>query len=242
MGLLSIFGKKSPEDIAKKHAARVADKRGYAPDRWESIRTLSELAHPDAAKVLLQRFTFRTDPSITDQEEKELAFRGIVAAGEAAVPHIVTFLETSESATWPVKMLTAMLPEARVADEIVRALDATEPSYTKDPQRKIQLLMELESRKSETALAAAARFLEDPNEGVRFHAVQGIGAQADLSPALDRLHQLYDEEESARIRSVILDAFIAHDHGFGADSAHLARAKAPNGYSIAGDGSVSRTS
>lgn len=241
MGLLSIFGKKSPEDIAKKHAARIADKRAYGPDRWESIRTVSELAHPEAAKVLLSRFTFRTEPSITDQEEKDLAFRGVVSAGEAAVPHILEFLATAESATWPVKMLAAILPPERVAKELTTILDGMEPSYTKDPQRKLQLLMELETYKSAGAVASASRFLEDPNEGVRFHAVQGLGAQDDIESTYPALHALYDTEESARVRAVILDAFIAHGHGFPGDTAHLAREKAPNGYSISADGKISRT-
>jgi hypothetical protein len=240
MGLLSIFGKKNPEDVARKHAGRVGDKRGYAPDRWDSIRALTELAHPAAAQVLLQRFTFKIEPSITDQEEKDLAFRGIVAAGEGAVPHIVAFLATAESATWPVKMLTALLPEDRVVDEIVTVLDGMTPNYAKDPQRKIQLLMELESRRHERATPAALRFFEDPNESVRFHAVQGAGAQTSIAGAREALHALYESEESARVRSVILDAFIAHAEAFPADTAHLARAKAPNGYSIANDGRVSR--
>lgn len=34
--------------------------------------------------MLLKRFTFYIEPSITDQEEKEVAFQGIVGAGGAA--------------------------------------------------------------------------------------------------------------------------------------------------------------
>ena len=49
MGLFSIFGKKSPEELARKYEKAVADKRGYAPDRWDAIRALADAAHPAAA-------------------------------------------------------------------------------------------------------------------------------------------------------------------------------------------------
>lgn len=241
MGLFDWFGKKSPEEQAKKHAARVADKRGYAPDRWDSIRTLAEYAHPEAAKVLLTRFTFRIDPGITDQEEKDLAFRGVVAAGEGAIPHIRAFLETAESATWPVKMLAALMPEEKVVEEILAVLEKLDVSYTKDPQRKIQLLMELESRKHPKIVEAVLRFLDDPNESVRFHAVQVLGAQPSIDAAVDALRSRFETEESVRLRAVILDAFMAHGIGFAPETAHLARAKAPSAYSIAADGKISKS-
>ncbi len=238
MAMFDWFGKKSPEDIARKHASRIADKRGYAPDRWDSIRTLADLAHPEAAKVLLTRFTFRTDPGITDQEEKDLAFRGVVAAGEGAVPHIRAFLESAESATWPVKMLAALLPEDRVVEEILAVLAKLDASYAKDPQRKVQLLMELETRRDPRIAEEIVRFLADPSEQVRFHALSALAAQERSDSILETLRAHYETEESARLRAVVLDAFVTHGVGFPAETAHLARAKAPSGFSIAADGTV----
>jgi len=240
MGLFSIFGKKSPEELARKHEKAVADKRGYAPDRWEAIRALADAAHPATAKALLPRFTFRIEPSITDQEEKDLAFRGVLAAGAGAVPHIRHFLESSESATWPVKMLAALVSEEEVVGTVIEVLGAEDVAYTKDPQRKIQLLLELESRKDARIVPAIARFLEDTNELVRLHTVAAIAAQDSLGDALPRLRELYDTEESARARAVVLDAFERHGVSFPTETAHLARAKAPAGFSIRADGSIGR--
>ncbi len=238
MAMFDWFGKKSPEDIARKHASRIADKRGYAPDRWDSIRTLADLAHPEAAKVLLTRFTFRTDPGITDQEEKDLAFRGVVAAGEGAVPHIRAFLESAESATWPVKMLAALLPEDRVVEEILAVLAKLDASYAKDPQRKVQLLMELETRRDPRIAEEIVRFLADPSEQVRFHALSALAAQERSDSILETLRAHYETEESARLRAVVLDAFVTHGVGFPAETAQLARDKAPSDLSIAADGTV----
>lgn len=239
MGLFSIFGKKSPEELARKHEKAVADKRGYAPDRWEAIRALADAAHPAAAKALLPRFTFRIEPSITDQEEKDLAFKGVLAAGEGALPHIRAFLASSESATWPVKMLAALAPDEVVSD-VLGVLAAEDVAYTKDPQRKIQLLLELEVRKDARIVPECARFLADPNEQVRLHALAAIAAQETIAETLPKLFEVYETEESARVRAAVLDAFANHAIAFPSDSAHLARAKAPSGFSIKADGSVAR--
>jgi HEAT repeat protein len=63
-------------------AKTATDKRAQAYDRDEALRGLYALATPQAAEVLLKRFTFHIDPSITDQDEKALAFDGIVRVGK----------------------------------------------------------------------------------------------------------------------------------------------------------------
>jgi hypothetical protein len=63
-------------------AKTAADKRAQAYDRDEAIRGLIEIGTPEAAAPLLKRFTLKVDPSITDQDEKQLALDGIVSIGK----------------------------------------------------------------------------------------------------------------------------------------------------------------
>jgi len=63
-------------------AKTAAAKRAQPYDRDEAIRGLIELGTASAAAALLKRFTLQIDPSITDQEEKQRAFDGIVAIGK----------------------------------------------------------------------------------------------------------------------------------------------------------------
>lgn len=93
MGLFDIFrrGKKqagnSGQPVDRKFAGLVktaTDKRAQAYDREEALRALCNLGTPQAAEALLKRFTFKIDPSITDQEEKNLVFEGIVRIGTGA--------------------------------------------------------------------------------------------------------------------------------------------------------------
>jgi HEAT repeat protein len=90
VGLFDFFkrGSRPPDDdkpVDRKLASlgkTAADKRAQAYDREEAIRGLIEIGTPDAAGLLLKRFTLKVDPSITDQEEKQLAFDGIVSIGK----------------------------------------------------------------------------------------------------------------------------------------------------------------
>jgi HEAT repeat protein len=81
-------GDKAPSDgpaVDRKLAGlakTAADKRAQAYDREEAIRALWVVGTPQAVEALLKRFTFAIDPSITDQEEKALAFEGIVRVGK----------------------------------------------------------------------------------------------------------------------------------------------------------------
>jgi len=62
-------------------AKTASNKRSQPYDRDEAIRQLIEIGTPGAAEALLRRFNLKVDPSITDQDEKQLAFEGIVAIG-----------------------------------------------------------------------------------------------------------------------------------------------------------------
>jgi hypothetical protein len=90
MGLFDFFKRDKhqaaeEERFADKKVASLgktcADKRAQSYDRDEAMRKLIELGTHEAAIALLKRFRLQVDPSITDQEEKQLAFDGIVSIG-----------------------------------------------------------------------------------------------------------------------------------------------------------------
>ena len=97
MALFGLFAKKSDADLLKKHAERATNRRAQAVDRWDGIQALVKIGTPEAVEALLPRFNFYVDPSITDQDEKDSAFEGIVRAGESAIAPIVAFMRRAES-------------------------------------------------------------------------------------------------------------------------------------------------
>ena len=95
MGLFDLFSKGSGKkgekgekksNPASKYAEKAGDKRAQNYDRQEAIQNLADLGTVESAAALLKRFTFMIDPSITDQEEKEAAFNGILRAGNKEWP------------------------------------------------------------------------------------------------------------------------------------------------------------
>src|SRR5512140_1328837 len=116
MGLFDLFkgggkGEKGDKkaNAAAKWAEKAADKRAQNYDRQEAIQALADMGTPEAAAALLKRFTFLIDPSITDQEEKDLAFRGVLNAGKDAIEPVRAFAAKAESLAWPMRILKELV-------------------------------------------------------------------------------------------------------------------------------------
>ena len=211
MGIFGgLFGGGGPEAKIKKHAPRVANKRLQAPDRWASIEALGELEEEEAIAALLQRFNYRCDPSITDGEEKERVFQLIKSKPACALKPTLAYLQTSDSLSWPVKILGAIADDKTVIDGLLEVLSKLDDGYERDPQRKIQALTMLGDYQDPRIKNEASRFVDDMNETVRFHAATTIFAQSDSgedeSAALRAQHE---KDESVRVKNCIKEGFAA---------------------------------
>jgi len=205
MGLLGLFSKK-PGGALKKHAERVANKRAQAVDRWDSIQALVREGSVEAVEALLPRLSFYVDPSITDQEEKDSVFGGILRVGKPALPAVIRFMETSESLSWPLKILDQLASSGEVAAVLLELLEPMDTEYERDPQRKIQLLSALEERPDTNTASKVVRFLRDANETVRFVSVGALLVQDDEG-IRDALLECLCAEESVRVRNRVLEGF-----------------------------------
>jgi hypothetical protein len=207
LGLFDIFkGKKdgSAKQPADKYAGAAADKRAQPYDRQEALHALSAMGTAESAAALLKRFTFVVDPSITDQEEKDISFQGILKAGQDAIGPVRKFAEKAESLAWPMRILKQLLSKEEVAEELIQWLAKWDVDYAKFIDPKIQILAALEEYQSESVLKAVLPFLEDANETARFHAVATILAQKDASALLPLL-EAFIGEESVRVRAKIAE-------------------------------------
>ena len=205
MALFGLFGKKSDSSPLKKHGDRATNKRAQAIDRWESIQALIQIGSPEAVQALLPRFDFYVDPSITDQDEKDAAFAGVVAVGEDAVAPVGEYLKRSESLAWPLRLLDSLCTREEVVTRLLDLLAGMDTEYERDPQRKIDIIVALEERRDPRVLESALRFLQDASETVRFSAVGTILAQEQPEAAVEALVSCYLQEESVRVRNRILE-------------------------------------
>jgi hypothetical protein len=242
MGFLGgLFGKRGLE----KHTERATNKRAQAPDRMESILALAKIAQsgepeerPRAIAALLTRFTFYVDPSITDGEEKDEAYRAICATGETAVEPIRAALRKHESLSWPLKCLEALLSDERIVDEMIAVLGTMSTEYERDPQRKIQLLSTLEQRKHESIAKAVVPFFADVNEPARFHAASAALEQDNAESVLAELAQMYAEETSVRVKSRMLEKMSERGFSLASDPKS---AQVPEGWHLDAKGVPRRT-
>jgi HEAT repeat protein len=220
MGFFDIFKSKpkgtkggaseAPKPVDKE-VARWADnvsKRAQNYDRQEAIEALARIGTTEAAAVLLKRFTFQIEPSITDQDEKDSAFRAIVGVGPEALPAIREFCQKAESITWALRMMRAMLDDEAYVGEVLTLLARWDTEYDRNPDPKIQLITALEELKDARVRPAVERFLEDVHEPTRFHAVTTLFAQGEPE-ASEPVVRAFLREEAMRTKNRIADGLAA---------------------------------
>ena len=243
MGLFDRFRGGTAKPRAKSTpAAKWADrveKRAQNYDRQEAIQALSEMGTADAAEVLLKRFTFQMDPSITDQEEKESAFRGVLRAGPEAIAPVRAFASKAESLAWPIKIMKELRTEQEFVEELLNWLGRWDTEYAKFVDPKVQILAELEEHRHPALRETVERFLDDVNESARFHAVSTLLAQGDAAAA-PALSDLLVEEESVRIRNRIVEGLHARAWAIPDDRRDAVRKSLPSPFGLDTAGRVTK--
>lgn len=208
MGLLDLFRSSKPSDGGlSRDLARLKrqseSKLSQDLDRPEAIAQLARLGTADAARILLARFNWNLDPSIRDQEEKQIALEGVVRAGREALEPIRAYVRKADGATWPIKALKQILPADEYPKELARLLDLFDADYSRNPEPKIQLLQALEEVMSAELSSSVEPFLGDATEAVRFAAVNAMFAAKDVG--LSVLIDVLEKDESLRIRNRIAE-------------------------------------
>jgi len=231
----------SPKDRPKVNpAAKWADRverRAQNYDRQEAIQALADLASAEAVEILLKRFTFQIDPSITDQEEKEAAFRGILRAGELAVAPVRAFASRAESLAWPMKVMEQILGETEYVEELLQWLAPWDTEYSKFIDPKVQILATLAEHQHPGIREQVERFLEDVNEPARFHAVCALLAQ-EAPESATPLASLLADEESMRIRNRIAEGLASRRWEIATDKWESVKNGLPYGYSLDAAGRI----
>jgi HEAT repeat protein len=243
MGLFDFFRKsdqpasgKADREIARLERL-VSNKLSQNFDRQDALEQLGKIASAQAAAVLLKRFNWYLDPSITDQEEKELAVRGIVAAGDAALDPIREYCRRAEGLTWPLKALSQIVTEDRFVEELLLLLDQFDTEYVRNPEPKVQLLHTLEAFAREDVRLAVEQFVEDASEPVRFAAVNATFAMVNAQ-SVETLAVAIEREESLRIKNRIAQGIADAKWTIPQALRAVCGAHLPPGYLLTDDGLV----
>ena len=232
-------GKTKKSSPAAKFAEAAGSKRAQAYDRQEAINELAKLGTADAVEALLRRFTFSTDPSITDQEEKELAFEGILKAGRESIEPVRAFVAKAESVSWPMRVMKEILEPDEYVEELLVWLERWDTEYAKFIDPKLQILEALGELTHPKIREATERFLEDVNDQAKFNAVVAVLAQNDAA-SIPALLSLLLEEESVRIRTKIANGMGERGWSVPDDQRESIRKVLPPEFSIDGSGFIKK--
>lgn len=227
----------SAKDIARLERL-LGNKLSQNYDRQDAIDSLSKIGTAESAAALLKRFDWMLDPSITDQEEKEACAKGIANAGEAALEPLIQYCKKAQSLTWPLKVLRSIVPEDRVAEEILAILDQFDTEYVRNIEPKVQLLQSLQAYPSDDVRVAVEPFLGDMSEGVRFNAVATVFAMND-EQSVPALVAALDTEESLRVKNAISQGLTDRGWAIPEELRGTCEKALPPGYALT-DGKVTR--
>ncbi len=217
MGLFGLFGSKEEraQGALRKLAKRVTERYGPPENRQKAIAQLGEMGTPAALSTLCLRFTVRSEPGITDDEEKETTRALLVEAGEQAVAPLEQFVrEQEDGVSWGLRALAGIAPEPKVLEVVVRELAHLGKIYTRDPEKKLVLLTWLQEHHAGAASAdleaALLPLLEDFSDDVRISAARALVSVSLGEKAREALIELLlRDRDNARVRGEVLEALAA---------------------------------
>lgn len=203
MGLFGFGGNKIDRYVKKLTNAYV-----QTHERIRMMELLAEEGTDEALLGILKRFTFRTEASIVDEDEKEIAYKLLVRAGSSAILPIERFVDSHEAVYWPIKALNEIAGIDTAVDLLLKVLDRSEERSGRVNEQKTQLVSNLRDFNHPRVLERLQALVTDEDEDVRIMAMDGLityGQDTALQPAV-RL--LLDPEESARVKMVLLEQLI----------------------------------
>lgn len=214
MALLDYF---SAEGKLRRLGKRVTEKYGPPENRQKAILTLAEMGTPEALSTLLMRFTISSDPSITDAEEKQTVFDLLVEAGDKAIGPLKEFVRRQDSVSWAVRILAELLEPEEVNTIAIEELQRVGPAYTRDPEKKVQLITWLEEHRGAAPdprlPPTLLPYLEDMSDDVKIAAARTLAPLKDAAAREPFLQTLVALETSARVRQALLAALAESELG-----------------------------
>ena len=206
MGLLDKLGiGGTPEVRAQRLQKKLMEKFGPPENRQGALEDLGKIESEAAVEALLMRFTFRVDPGITDDEEKQRALVLITDADERALPPLKRFILTRDEISWPLKALSDLLPEPEVVKFLLEVTAKVASEYSRVPEKKVLLLHALKEHRDPGIAAAVQPFLEDMDDEVQIAAAEVICAQGGedgREPVLQHFLRAHDGS-NARVREAL---------------------------------------
>lgn len=212
MGLLDLFFETDP---LKKHQKTLTNMYMQDSERKFAIEALHDMASEDAVEVLLSRFEETAPNTTVDIKEKEHVYDVLVDIGQSTdvdVAGMVTehLAESQEKINWPLKVLKDLLAYEEMIEVVKDLLDTCADGFQQNPEKKQELMLQSAELRDRELAEKLVEFLEDPNETIRFLAVDAVVFQEYDDIIVEPLRERLAEEDSLRIVKKIAEVFAEH--------------------------------
>ncbi len=207
-----VFGLFSKEKGLQRTIDRALNKLAQQADRWGALEALRKDGSDEALYGLCRRFAIVSNKASEDEAEKAWVEETLVAKGEAALPAVRRYLKNHALLSFALKVLGQIVPRDQVLEVVDELFAAEPPGYTRDPERKLDLLRWLGEWNGGAQDDMAPRlvpYLKDHAEDVRYFAAEALTRlPAELyGPALiDALTN--PEEEAGRFKRRLCEIII----------------------------------
>lgn len=207
MGLKDLFsGKGRGKSKISKLIKTATNPYTQSVERYAAMEALLQDRSQEALVGIFKRFTIVSTKSIEDEEEKGWAYRQLSSLGHEVLPAAKQFCLEADNVAWALRIIEEVADEKQEWEILDALLEKHPPGYERDPSKKKQILTHLADIDDPSVPEILARYLDDPDEGIRFFAVEqlvDIGDERSLEPLVRRL--INPEEDSLRLRNKILD-------------------------------------
>ena len=206
MGFFDMF--LSEDKLIAKRARTVTDRDAQPEEREEAVHFLANKGTERAILGILSRFDISLDNGLKDTSEKEYTFDVLCSLGTRAVGPTEGFLKRCKQIAWPLRLYGALTNRDKMVDMAFELLDRERQRDDFKPAKKKALLVWLSEHRDARSIEAAAPFLGDFDEGVRYAALEVIAGQHDPAGREPLLGALCSaDEDSNRVRLRIAEIF-----------------------------------
>ncbi len=193
--------------------ALIRRKIAIKEERMGAIEAMAHLGNPEIAiPHLLARFDYSLEHGIQDEREKNRAMDGILGYGEGAVPIVRNHLVEKFRIAWPIKILSKLKDQNFIVAALKECLDFGDTSFNMNAlEKNYDVLCYLRDYPLPGYKEKLGHFLKDPDERIRFAAVEALAEQSD--EGIDQLLEPFLSDESSdnrRIREVVVNAFVGN--------------------------------
>ncbi len=206
-----VFGLFDKGKALQRTIEKATNKLAQQADRWGALERLREDGTEEALYGLCKRWAITSTVGVQDEQEKAWVVDVLVEKGAASIAPLRRYMKSAAQLAYPLKTLGQIASK----DQTLAAVDAIiadePPGYTRDPERKLDVIRWLTEWPKATAEDVVPRllpYLADFDENVRWAATDGLAhhdtAVGGAGPALVKA-LIRPEEESGRVKRRIAE-------------------------------------